>query len=206
MSGDFASFQSQLDRHKTRMLMGTAPALITAIDDSGPISKVQVRINDTPEIVDGVPVMQFYGISTIAPVESDATGLFITGQRANPIIIGTNNQKARLRDQKPGEVAIFTDEGDKITFNRGNKINVVSKDTVNVTPQNNFSVDTKDATIKASDKIKLDTPLVEITGNLKVDGTIEAGGGYLPLIAEIAALRTLVSELARRVEALEASG
>ena len=175
------SHQSQLDRVYRRMLMGTAPVLITTIDDTGPIQIAQIRINDTPEVLDSVPLMQFYGYSAVAPTSptpSDATALFITGQRSNPVIVATNNQQARLKNQQPGEISLYSDEGDTIGLNRGNKINVNSKDTVTVNGQNNFTVNTATETINASSQINHNTPLVNVSGDLKAKGIIDAAKGF----------------------------
>ena len=48
-----------------RVLMQSSPVIITTIDDSRPIQIAQIRINDTPEVMDEVPLMQFYGFSAV---------------------------------------------------------------------------------------------------------------------------------------------
>jgi phage gp45-like len=60
------SHQSQLDRIYRRLLMLSAPVLIATIDDSQPIQIAQIRINDTPEVIDNVPLMQLYGLSSFS--------------------------------------------------------------------------------------------------------------------------------------------
>ena len=60
------SHQSQLDRLYRRLLMQSAPVLIATIDDSQPIQIAQIRINDTPEVIDNVPLMQLYGLSSFS--------------------------------------------------------------------------------------------------------------------------------------------
>jgi phage gp45-like len=164
------ALQNQIDRLYRRILMNVAPAKILATDDTGPIHRVQVNLNGGPEIVDQLPVMQHYGLNAHAPVGSAATALFIAGQRSNPVIVATGNQKARLRNLKPGEVALYTDEGDSLHFARGQAL------TVNA--GNSFGVTTKAATIKGSDTVTLDSPVVHATKDLTAAGKVDASGGF----------------------------
>ena len=167
--------QGQLDRLYRRIMMTVAPAAINTGNDKDSIHKVQLQINGTPELLDDVPVMQLYGIASYAPPGTDATAIFFKGDRSNPVVVATGNQKARIRNQKPGEISLYTDEGDTLAFNRGNNININGKSSV--------KVDTKDATIKASDQVTLDGK-TEITQNLTVQldikswGKIDAHGGF----------------------------
>jgi phage gp45-like len=176
-----SSLQSQNDRLYRRLLMHVAPVLLTSIDDSGPVQIAQIRINDTPELIDNVKVPQLYGISAVAPTDpqpSDALAVFITGQRSNGVIVATNNQQYRLQNQQPGETSLYTDEGDTIGLNRGNIINVKSKKTINVNGQDQVNVNTATNTINASSQIQQNTPLVNVTGDLKAKGIIDAAGGF----------------------------
>ena len=183
--------QSQIDKLYRRMLMAVAPTLIAATDDSGPIHKVQVSINGTPETIDNVGVMQIYGLASHAPPGTDATALFMGGLRSNPVIVATGNQEARLKNQKPGEISLYSDEGDAISLKRGN----------------NVAITTKTATIAGSDKITLSTPLTELSRDLTAQGKIDAAGGFyqngVPIggAAEIAELRQELAELRARLDA-----
>jgi phage gp45-like len=175
---EISALQSQLDRVKTRLRMQSAPVLINTIDDSGPIQIAQLRVNDTPEVIDNVSLMQLYGFSSVAPVPSDATALFVMGERSNPVIVATNNQAARLQNQQPGEMSLYTDEGDTLGLNRGNIINVNSKNTVNVNGQNKVNTNTAIATTTASDHVLLDTPVTRATGDILAKGVVDAAEGF----------------------------
>jgi phage baseplate assembly protein V len=174
--------QSQLDRVRTRLLAGSAHVQLTTIDDSGPVQVAQVRVVDTPQVLDNVPLPQLYGISTVAPTLppyfSDAMAVFIGGRRENAVIVATNNQQYRLQNQQPGETSLYTDEGDTVGLNRGNIINVKSKNQVNVNGQNQVVVNTATNTVNASSQIQHNTPLVNVTGDLKAKGIIDAAGGF----------------------------
>jgi phage gp45-like len=100
---------------------------ITATDDKGPVHRVQGRVRGTPETIDNMQVVQLYGVASHAPVGSDALAVFGNGDRSNSVIVATANQKARPRNQKPGEVTIFTDEGDTISLQRNHTISTTTK-------------------------------------------------------------------------------
>jgi phage gp45-like len=144
---------STADRLYRRVMMMLAPVKITATDDSGPVHRAQVRAM-APEQIDNIPVLQLYGLASHAMVGSDAMALFLSGDRSNAVIVATNNQAARMRNLKSGEVALYTDEGDSVLLSRGR---IVS--------------------IKCGTKVHIDCPLVELTGDLHVQGAIIAGYG-----------------------------
>ena len=75
------------------------------------------------------------------------------------IVIATEDRRYRIRNLENGEVAIYTDQGDKIVLKRGGTIAVT-----------------------ASTKVEITSPSVTMSGNLTVDGTITGttdvvGGG-----------------------------
>jgi phage gp45-like len=185
MSSTLQGVQNQVDKLYRRLLMSTAPVAIQTTDDSGTILRTQIAVHGTPEVIDRVPLAHFYGFHAVPPAKTDALALFVGGDRSNPIIVGTNNQQARPKNWKAGEVGHYTDEGDSITLNRGNNINVTAK--------TGFKVDTKTATIKGSQEVVHDTPNSRVTDKLTlahdplapleaatkryVDAAIAASGG-----------------------------
>jgi phage gp45-like len=107
--------------------MASAAVTITSTDDTGPVHKVQGKVRGTPETIDNLQVVQLYGIASHAPIGSDAFVSFGNGDRSNGVVHATANQKARPRNQKPGEVTIFSDEGDAISLQRNNVVAVKTK-------------------------------------------------------------------------------
>lgn len=158
-----SSQQSQIDRLHRRIRMILAPAVIKTTDDTGSLLKGQININGTPEVIDPIGIMYAYGFHANPLPNTDATALFLAGDRSNPIIVATNHQQSRPRNYKPGEIGIYTDEGDTVTLNRENKLNITSKDRV---------------TVKGTNKVALDTPLTEITKDVKAHGKIDASEGF----------------------------
>lgn len=152
------SMEAQLRRVSRQVQMMTAPVMITATDDSGPIHKVQVHVNGTPEVIDDIGVSQLYGFASHAMTGTDATALFAGGDRSRPIIISTGNQRFRLRGLASGEVALYTDEGDSVKLARGKIVEVVA--------QEQCIIKTKTALVQASEKVRMETPRLEVTGDI----------------------------------------
>lgn len=162
------SEQNQIDRLYRRTMMNVAPVQITTTDDSGPIHQAQIHVHGTPEVLDAVPMMQTYGLATHPLEKTDATALFIAGQRANPLIISTGHQEHRPRNQKAGEVMLYDDQGSYVKLARGKIVEIKAGEGVNIT--------CKSATIKCEDKLTIEAPDIAIKGKIELDGDLHATG------------------------------
>jgi phage gp45-like len=164
------NYQGQVDRLYRRILNIVAPVRINTTNDKGNILTAQIGVSGTPEILDNVPFVQLYGIHTNPPPKTDAIAIFANGNRSNPVLVGTNDIASRPRNYKPGEVGMFTNEGDNLKFNQGKA--------VALSAGNSFGLDTKSANLKGSDQITLDTPNTTHTGDVKAHGKIDASQGF----------------------------
>lgn len=113
---------------------------------------------------------QHYGF-TSRPL---ADGEMVVIREGNHIVaIASDDRRYRLA-LEAGEVALYTDEGDKIHLRRGRRIEVVAGAKVVVT--------SPEVEVVASVKVTLTTPLVEasqdvtVQGNLVVHGTAAVTG------------------------------
>ncbi len=98
-------------------------------------------------------LMQHYGYTSAPPAGTQGIVIPLGGKTAHGVIIATEHGAYRFKLQESGEVALYTDEGDHIYFKRGRIL----------------EIETEMLLVKASTKVRLETPLVETTGNLKVD-------------------------------------
>lgn len=98
-------------------------------------------------------LMQHYGYTSAPPAGTQGIVIPLGGKTAHGVIIATEHGDYRFKLQENGEVALYTDEGDHIYFKRGRIL----------------EIETETLLVKASTKVRLETPLVETTGNLKVD-------------------------------------
>jgi len=83
---------------------------VLAVDDAAGVLKMQVKIGYM-EVHDGRVTIQQFGFSSVPPIGSDATLLFLSGDRSNGVVIGTNHQGSRPTGRKAGEVSMFNNFG-----------------------------------------------------------------------------------------------
>jgi phage baseplate assembly protein V len=153
---------SEVERLWRRIRMMVAPVKITATNDTGPVHRVQVRAM-APETIDNLPVLQIYGLASHAAAGSDAVAIFIAGDRSNGMIVATGNQQSRLRNLKPGEVALYDNSGTVVKLAAGGNVQITCKGTV--------AVAAAAVTIAGPSGGKA---VVNLTGDIHATGTITA--------------------------------
>lgn len=192
---------------KRRVMQSISRAVINTINDAGGIQKLQVALlaDETHSNVDRI---QQYGF-TSSPLPG-AEGVFVAvgGSREHGVIIALDDRRYRLKNLAPGEVALYTDEGDKIHFKRGGLIEVTASSKVQVNaPEVEINaadtaiVNTAEATVNATTKalvtspqielvaptgIVATTPLFSISGLLSAAGLAVGGGAPVSGEASIA--------------------
>lgn len=130
-----------------------ARAVLDAVDDSGNMQVIKVGVL-AGEDRDDVENFQEYGFTSVALPGAEALIVCPQGNREHMIAVKIGDRTVRLKGLKKGEVAMYTDEGDKIHLKRGGIIEIIGANEVNI--------ETINATVKASIKAKVDAPLVEI--------------------------------------------
>lgn len=83
----------------------------------------------------------------------------IGGNSSHCVVVASEDGRYRLQ-LKDGEVSLYTDEGDYVHMKRGRVIEVVTDQLI----------------LKVKNKVRIETPLVEMTGDLRVEGSIKANG------------------------------
>lgn len=98
-------------------------------NDSGNVQMLQITLNDL-EIRDNTPRLAEYGFTSVPlPPDwppgqpkpgygCDALVLFVSGDRSNGVIIATGDQRYRLKNLAPGEVALYDDQGQIVHLSR----------------------------------------------------------------------------------------
>lgn len=158
------NFRDQLKRFiepiQRRLILMIARAVVKEIDDSKSTQEMKISAYKN-EVRSSVQRFQNYGLTSNPLPDSEAVVIFPNGNRDMGLIIAVDDRRYRLKNLAPGEVALYTDEGDYVHFKRGNKIE-----------------------IKTSE-LTITSPLTKITGNLEVGGTslltglVTAPGGVL---------------------------
>lgn len=132
-----------------RIRLALGRSIIRLVNDSEGIQKLQLDLmaNETRSRVER---FQEYGLTSVPLDGAEAAVVFLGGNRDHGIIIATDDRRYRLKNLEGGEVALYTDEGDYIHLKR----------------DNNIEVQTDVLTIKATTKVRIESPLVETTGDI----------------------------------------
>lgn len=152
-----------------------ARGTVSVADGSKKMRVVQVRLL-ADEVRDDLEHIEPYGYTSEPHTDAEAFVLFFDGDRSHGITFCVADRRYRLKDLKPGEVAIFDDQGQKVHLTRdgivvstGKKLEATVGGTLTATVAGA-------ATLKAA-SVKIDSPTVEITGALKVAKQITGTGG-----------------------------
>lgn len=139
-----------------------ARAVVTGLNTA---SKCQMLTIDllAGEPKENVEHLEPYGFTSAPQNGAEGFALFPDGDRSHGVILMVADRRYRIKGLKAGEVAIYTDEGDSITLKRGNTIAVKTK---------NWVVDSETCVLNATQKITLNSPLVEATKDVKAGGNI----------------------------------
>ena len=134
-----------------RVALMVGRAILELVDDDKPLQTVQLSLL-ADEVRAEVERVQEYGFTSHPLPGADGVAVAVAGSRDHLVVSAVDDRRYRLRSLAPGEVAIYTDEGDKIVLKRGGTIEVT-----------------------ASTKVVLTAPLVQCSGNLQVAGSIDSG-------------------------------
>ena len=136
-----------------------ARGVVALGNSANKLQSLQLRLL-AGEVKDNVEHLEPYGF-TACPLEgAEALAGFIGGDRSHAVVIVVADRRFRLQGLKPGEVALYTDEGDFFHFKRGR---IIDLETVTLN-------------VKASDSVNFDTPLITSTGRIETAGDQIAGG------------------------------
>lgn len=151
--------QKQIDR----ALSGVRQAYRAVISLCASDTPVQLAQVDglAGETTPDVEVFQHYGMTSNPPSGSMAVVVPLGGKTSHGVIVATEHASYRITGLQPGEVAIYTDEGDSIVMRRGRIIDITTE-TLNIT---------------AATAVNIDTPTVNMTKRLNVQEQITGQGG-----------------------------
>lgn len=132
-----------------RVRLAIGRGIVKLVNDAAGVQKIQLSLmaNETRSKIER---FQEYGFTSVPLPGAEAAAIFVGGNRDHGIIIATEDRRYRLQGLEGGEVALYSDEGDSIIFKRGNKI----------------EVNTETLNINASTEVKIESPLVRVSGNI----------------------------------------
>ena len=145
-----------IERVARRGRLMSGRAVLNLVNDAAGLQTLQVSAL-ADETRDDVERVQNYGMSSVPLNGATVIMVAVAGVRDHLVAVAVDDPRYRPQNLQPGEVCIYTDEGDKIHFKRGNIIEVTTKQ---------YIVNTEQYIVKASEKVRFETPLVQATDEI----------------------------------------
>lgn len=148
-----------------RMLSVIGRGRVTTSNDGGSVQMLQLMMGAF-ETRDATPRLAEFGFTSRPPLTSDVVVIFLNGDRSNGVAIATGHQPSRPTGLQEGESMVYDLWGKSIHFTESGGIVIDAKNTA-VTVNNATTV-----TINASTEVVMNTPLLQVNGDIKSTGNI----------------------------------
>lgn len=136
-----------------RIMLAIGRAILRGTNDAGGVQQLQATLL-TGETRDAVERLQDYGFSSHPLAGAEAIVVSVGGNRDNPIAVVVGDRRSRAAGLAAGEVCIYSHlAGQRITLKADGSI-----------------------LVESPEKVRIETPLVEIEGDLVVTGDVTADG------------------------------
>ena len=136
---------------------------------------VQVRLL-ADEVRDDLEHIEPYGYTSEPLTDAEAFVLFFDGDRSHGITFCVADRRYRLKNLKAGEVALYDDLGQKVHLSRDGIVVSTGKN-LEATVGGTLTATAGGAATLKAPSVKIDSQMVEITGQLKVAKLITGTGG-----------------------------
>jgi len=140
----------------TRLL---ARGTVVLANSASKLQSLQMRLT-AGEVNDDMEHFEPYGFTSNPLAGAEGIATFLGGDRSHAVVLVVADRRYRLQSLAQGEVALYTDEGDRIHFKRGRVIDI----------------ETGTLTIRASQGVNIDTPTLTQSGRIISSGDQVAGG------------------------------
>jgi phage baseplate assembly protein V len=145
-----------IDARIERALAKRRPAFrarLKRINTEPGVSMVQC-VGANGEVLPDLELMQQYGFTASPLGDTQAIVIPLGGRTSQGVIIATEDGQYRIKQLAPGEVAIYSHNGDSIILKNGRTIEIT----------------TETLLINATTKVEMNTPLLQVNdGDIKAD-------------------------------------
>lgn len=150
-----------------RMSAMVGRCILASLDSSAGVQSAQVTLFADEEMK-GVEYLEPYGFTSQPLAGAEGLALNVASQRGACVVVALGNRAFRLKGLKGGEVALYTDEGDKLVFEREHTVRLTTKKLI---------VEAEETVeINAGQKVTVNSPETELSGHLTVKQGITWGG------------------------------
>lgn len=161
--------------------------VIKSVEDDKKIQLLTVSLL-ARELKSGVERFQNYGFSSHPLPGMEGIAVFPAGDRSQGIIIAVGDRSFRVKDSRPGEVFIYTDEGDTIALKRNHNVEITTTTlTVNAKHGNFicsedvsfqtdvFSISASSISMEAYQSVSVISPDTSVSGAASIAQTLNVG-------------------------------
>lgn len=127
-------------------------AIVELVDTDTALTTLKMKISES-ESLEGLEHFEPFGFTTNPPADSEALVISLGGRREHSVVLQVANRKYRVRGLKPGDVALYNQNGDKLVMK--------------------MSGETE---LSVSSKVVMKCPNFEITGDVQFIGNINLQG------------------------------
>lgn len=140
---------------------------ITLVVSSEPVQRVQLS-GLADETLQDLEQLQEFGFTSAPPEGTEAVVIPLGGATSHGVIVATEHGSFRIKNLKPGETAIYSNEGAKIVIKQGR---IIEADC------DVYKVNCKSYQVSASSGAEFDTPNLSATQQVTASGQINGNGG-----------------------------
>ncbi len=169
-----------LQAMQRRVMLTVGRAVIRKINDDPKLQSVQAELLKG-ELRDNLERFQQYGFTSVPHPGAEGVAVFVGGNRDHGLLVCVDDRRYRLKGMQGGEVALYTDEGDKVHLKRNREIEVTTL---------TLKINCETATVTATTKVTFDTPLAEFTGNVTTAGNSTSSGNVADMNGTMQEMRT----------------
>lgn len=140
---------------------------ITLVVSSEPVQRVQLS-GLADETLQDLEQLQEFGFTSAPPEGTEAVVIPLGGATSHGVIVATEHGSFRIKNLKPGETAIYSNEGAQIVIKQGR---IIEADC------DVYKVNCKSYQVSASSGAEFDTPNLSATQQVTASGQINGNGG-----------------------------
>ena len=140
---------------------------ITLVVSSEPIQRVQLS-GLADETLQDLEHLQEFGFTSNPPEGTEAVVIPLGGNSSHGVLVATQHGSFRIKNLKPGETAIYSNEGAKIVIKQG-KIIEADCDI--------YKVNCKQYEVNAAGGANFNTPMLEASAQVTAQGQFSGNGG-----------------------------
>ena len=148
-----------------RVRLMVSRGVIAVVNDA--LKEQGVQVSLLAEEVRDCERYQEYGFTSVPLPGAEAITVCVGGSRDHAVVIATGDRRYRLKGLQGGEVALYDDQGQAIKLGRNKEITVTGCDKLTAVVAVETKITCPTVIAVASAKVRLETPLLEVTGEIK---------------------------------------